>query len=99
MLTKQDLLKYLRDNKEYLKKHFQLTKIGVFGSFARDEQKEDSDIDLLIERTPDAKNIFDSDWELQELFKKQFNREVDICTEKYIKSYFKPYILKDVIYV
>ena len=99
MLTRQDILKFLGDNKEYLQKHFHLTKIGVFGSFARDEQKEDSDIDLLIERAPDAKNIFDSDWELQELLKKQFNRDVDICTEKYIKPVFKKYILKDVIYI
>ena len=99
MLTRQDILSFLRDNKEYIQKHFHLTKVGIFGSFARDEQKQDSDIDLLIERAPGAKNIFDSDWELQELLKKQFNREVDICTEKYIKSYFKPYILKDAIYV
>lgn len=99
MLTRQDILKFLSDNKEYLQKHFQLSKIGVFGSFARDEQNGDSDIDLLIERTPDAKNIFDSDWELQELLKKQFNRGVDICEEKYIKSYFKKYILTDAIYI
>ena len=99
MLNRQDILKFLRDNKEYLQKHFHLTKIGVFGSFARDEQKPDSDVDLLIEREPGAKNIFDSDWELQELLKKQFNRKVDICTEKYIKSYAKSYILRDAIYV
>ncbi len=99
MLNRQDVLSYLRDNKEYLQKHFYLSKVGIFGSFARDEQKPDSDIDLLIERAPNAKNIFDSDWELQELLKKQFNREVDICTEKYIKPYFRPYILKDAIYV
>lgn len=99
MLTRQDVLSFLRDNKEYLQQHFHLSKVGIFGSFARDEQKLDSDIDLLIVRAPGAKNIFDSDWELQELLKKQFNREVDICTEKYIKPYFRPYILKDAIYV
>ena len=99
MHTKQDILNFLRDNKEYLLKHFQLTKVGIFGSFARGEEKPNSDIDLLIEREPDAKNIFDSDWDLRELLKKQFNREVDICTEKYIKPYAKPYILRDAIYV
>jgi predicted nucleotidyltransferase len=99
MLTRQDILNFLQDNKDYLKKHFHLTKVGIFGSFARNEQKLDSDIDLLIERAPDAKNIFDSDWELKELLKKQFNREVDICTEKYIKPYAKQYILRDAIYV
>ena len=48
MLNRQDILSFLRDNKEYLQKHFHLTKVGIFGSFARDEQKQDSDIDLLI---------------------------------------------------
>ncbi|PIX33240.1 MAG: hypothetical protein COZ59_09705 [Bacteroidetes bacterium CG_4_8_14_3_um_filter_31_14] len=99
MLTKQDILNFLRDNKEYLQKHFHLTKVGIFGSYARDEQKPNSDIDLLIERSHDAKNIFDSDLELEQLLKKQFNRKVDICTEKYIKPYVKPYILRDAIFV
>jgi uncharacterized protein len=99
MLRKQDILQFLQDNKPYLLQRFQLTKMGLFGSFARGEEKQDSDIDLLIERASDAKNIFNSDMELQELLKKRFNRKVDICTEKYIKPYAKPYILRDAIYV
>jgi hypothetical protein len=99
MLNRQDILSFLRDNKEYLQKHFHLTKMGIFGSFARDEQKQDSDIDLLIEMEEETKNIFDLKWELREFLKKRFNREVDICNEKYIKSYAKPYILRDAIYV
>lgn len=99
MLTKQEILNYLIENKEYLLTHFHLRKIGVFGSFARNEQKPGSDIDLLIERTPDAKNLFDSDMELQEFLMKKFNRKIDICTEKYIKSYARSFILKDAIYI
>jgi len=99
MLTQQDILSFLTTNKTMLSHRFHLRKIGLFGSFARGEQKPDSDIDILVERTPDAKDIFDSDWELRELLKKQFNREVDICTEKYIKPYAKPFILRDAIYV
>ena len=59
MLTRQDILTFLRDNKEYLQKHFHLTKVGIFGSFAREEQKADSDIDLLIEMEDETKDIFD----------------------------------------
>lgn len=82
-----------------MQKKFHLKKIGIFGSFARDEQKEESDIDILIERETDAKNLFDMDWDLEELLKKKFNRKVDICTEKYIKPYAKKIVLKDAIYV
>ncbi len=99
MLTKQDILSFLRDNKEYLQKHFHLTKVGIFGSFARGEEKQDSDIDLLIEMEEGTKNIFDLKWELREFLKNKFKREVDICGEKYIKPYAKSYILKDAIYV
>ncbi|MBI4946851.1 MAG: nucleotidyltransferase domain-containing protein [Bacteroidetes bacterium] len=99
MLNRQDLLSFLRDNKEYLQKHFHLTKVGIFGSFAREQQTPESDIDLLIEMEEETKNIFDLKWEMREFFKKQFNREVDICNAKYIKPYAKPYILRDAIYV
>ncbi len=99
MLTRQDLLSFLHDNKGYLQTHFHLTKVGIFGSFAREEQRSDSDIDLLIEMEEETKNIFDLKWELREFFKKQFNREVDICNAKYIKPYAQSYILRDAIYV
>jgi|SRR5665213_365579 len=99
MLTKKDILNFLTDNREFLRMHFHLTKIGVFGSFARDEQKPDSDIDLVIVMEDETKNIFDLKWELREFLKKQFNREIDICGENYIKPYAKSYILKDAIYI
>lgn len=99
MLSKQEILNTLKENKEYLQKHFHLTKIGVFGSFARDEQRSDSDVDILIEIEDNTKNIFDLKWELREYFKSKFNREVDLCSEKYIKPYAKSYILRDAIYV
>ena len=71
----------------------------MFGSIARGEDKPTSDIDILIELEEGTKNIFDLEYDLQELLKKQFNRDVDLIREKYIKSYFKPTILKDAIYV
>ena len=99
MNNKEEILQFLRNNKIFLRKKYHLTKIGLFGSFARGDQKSSSDVDILIELEKEAKNIFDLEYDLRELLKKQFNRNVDICEEKYIKSYFKPYILKDAIYV
>ncbi|MBI4931002.1 MAG: nucleotidyltransferase family protein [Bacteroidetes bacterium] len=99
MNTKEEIIQFLRNNKNFLREKFHLTKIGVFGSFARGDQKPNSDVDILIELEEEAKNIFDLEYDLRELLKKQFNRNVDICEEKYIKSYFKPYILRDAIYV
>ena len=99
MNTKEEILQFLINNKFFLRERFRLVKIGLFGSFARGDQKPTSDVDILIELEDDAKNIFDLEYDLKELLKKQFNRNVDVCEEKYIKSYFKPFILKDAIYV
>ncbi|TAL58370.1 MAG: hypothetical protein EPN85_11735 [Bacteroidetes bacterium] len=99
MSNKEEILQFLKNNKIVLSERFHLTKIGLFGSFARGDQKPTSDVDILIEPEDEAKNIFDLEYDLRELLKKQFNRNVDICEEKYIKSYFKPYILRDAIYV
>ena len=99
MNTKEEIIQFLKNNKLFLREKFHLTKIGVFGSFARGDQKPTSDVDILIELEEDAKNIFDLEYDLCELLKKQFNRNVDVVHEKSIRSYFKPSILKDAIYV
>jgi predicted nucleotidyltransferase len=98
MLTPQTILLFLSDNKEYLRKTFHVSKIGIFGSFARNEQRPDSDIDFLIELESNASNVYDLKWELREFLKKQFNREVDVCNQKHIKPFAKEQILKDALY-
>lgn len=99
MSTKEEILQFLKNNKVFLREKFFLTKIGLFDSFARGDQKSDSDVDILVELEEGTKNIFDLEFDLKELLKKKFSREVDLVREKYIKSYFKPFILKDAIYV
>ena len=99
MGTKEEILQFLINNKRFLSDRFHLKKIGLFGSFARGEQTQSSDVDILIELEENTKNIFDLEYDLKELLKKQFNRDVDLIREKYIKSYFKPLILRDAIYV
>ncbi len=99
MHTKEEILQFLINNKVFLREKFHLKKIGLFGSFARGEQKQTSDVDILIELEENTKNIFDLEWDLSKLLKKQFNRDVDLVHEKSIRSYFRPYILKDAIYV
>lgn len=49
MLNKKDILEFLKKNKDYLKQNFEVTSISLFGSFARGEETEESDIDLLVE--------------------------------------------------
>ena len=47
-MHKTDILNFLREHKKELQTNFGIQEIALFGSCARDEQREDSDIDLLI---------------------------------------------------
>ena len=55
MLTKQDIFKTIIDNKETIKS-FGVTEIGLFGSYVRNEQTEDSDIDFLVDIIKERKH-------------------------------------------
>jgi uncharacterized protein len=98
MLTANDIIQSLTENKAYLRTHFYCAEIGLFGSFARNEQTDNSDIDFLVEYEPGTSNLYDVELELKKYLKKCFNREVDICAKKWIRPVFKPHVLKEVIY-
>ena len=99
MYKKEEILDFLRTNKDSLLSKYSLTKIGIFGSYAREEQTEKSDIDFILEFEDNAKGMYSKKYDLHEYLKSVFKKEVDICTEHSIKPIFKPYILNDVIYV
>lgn len=97
-MHQEQILTFLIENKTFFRERFHVVRIGIFGSFARNEQNLNSDIDILIELEKNAPHVYDLKWGLREFLKKQFQREVDICNLKHIKPYAKEYVLKDVIY-
>ncbi|MDX2135330.1 MAG: nucleotidyltransferase domain-containing protein [Saprospiraceae bacterium] len=99
MTTKDDILIYLASMKAKFKDEFQVTKLGLFGSYAADRQQENSDIDILIEFEPETDQLTEKKDKIREIIKTKFQKEVDLCREKYIKPYFKSQIIKSVIYV
>jgi len=99
MTQKQEILAYLVNNKELFFEQFNVIKIGIFGSFARNEQTENSDIDIIIEMPRGTDDIFEKKLQLKEMLKNHFHREIDICRERAIKPLFREMILKDAIYV
>ena len=99
MNNKKEILDFLQINHKYIAETYHITKLGLFGSFARDEQTKNSDVDLLIEIEDGTKNIHDLKVSLNNYLSKAFNRSVDLAREKYLKPYAKEAILKDTIYV
>lgn len=96
MSSKGNITLILRENKARLISKYHLTSIGVFGSFNRDDFRDDSDIDILIEyERPIGIEFIDLAEELEFLLK----RPVDLVSRNGIKpKYFKE-IQKDLIYV
>ena len=71
----------------------------MFGSYVTDTATPDSHIDIIVEFKPHTENLFDKKYHLKSILRDKFKLEVDICTEKYIKPYFRLQILETVIYV
>lgn len=72
--------------------------IGLFGSYARNEETEKSDIDILYKFNTQKFSLFDL-IELEELLQKKLNKKVDLVSLNNIKPYFKKYIVDDLIYL
>lgn len=99
MYSQKQILDFISENKIVLREQFHISRIGLFGSFARKEQSEHSDIDLIVDFEENTNNLFDLKIEIRKFFKDKFNLDVDICREKYIKSRYKKRILNETIYV
>ena len=69
--------------------------IGLFGSFVRGEQTPLSDIDILVEFTPE-KHTFDNFMEVAFLLEEILGRKVELITPEALSQHIGPYILREV---
>lgn len=91
MTTRENILKKLKSNKPKLSK-FGIRNVGLVGSYSRDEQSIESDIDLLIEFEPEKEN-FDNYMAVYDLFEKLFkNEKVEVVTKNGLSPYIGPQI-------
>jgi uncharacterized protein len=93
-----ELIAYLKDRKPFLRERFGVTRIGVFGSFARGGQSLESDIDLVVELEKSKKNIH-SFFQLRRLLEKELSRKVDLGFEHSLKPIVRENIKGTIIYV
>ena len=96
-LTKETIKKYIHKKNKYLHKNFNVKKIGLFGSFARNEESIKSDIDFLVEFDKTI-GLFKFA-ELQRELSENFNRTVDLVTIKALKPLLKQTILDEVEWI
>jgi predicted nucleotidyltransferase len=98
MTTKEFILSTLKSNEREISK-YGIRAIGLFGSYVRDEQSENSDIDILVDFEPDKEN-FDNYMAVYDMIEKMFkNQRVEIVTKNGLSPYIGPKILNEVKYV
>lgn len=95
-LTKQQILKLLKQNKEQLLK-YHVKKLGLFGSFLRGDNNDMSDVDFLVE-FKEGQKTFNNFIELAFFLEDLLNRKVDLLTIDSLSPYMKPKILKEVLF-
>jgi len=95
IMTKEYILGFLTNNKQLLKEKYNVTKIGLFGSYARDEALETSDIDLAIET---SKKDFFIKSDLQYFLEDSFDTKIDIGYLDSMREFYRRRIGKEILY-
>ncbi|MBT1071758.1 nucleotidyltransferase family protein [Pelotalea chapellei] len=95
-MTRDQILNFLKQHRQEMTERFGVTKIGLFGSYARGDAREDSDIDVVIEL---AVYTADGYFGLLHFLEDNFEKRIDLGIESNIKPLIKSYIQKEIIYV
>jgi len=97
-MQKNEIIAFLASSKSELQKKFGVNRIGLCGSYARDENRPNSDIDLVIEIESEKKDIH-TFLALKRMLEAKLGTKVDIGFEHMIKPAAREKILKEIIYV
>ena len=82
-LSKRKIINLIKSEKTFLKNNFGVLKIGLFGSYARDQHNQDSDIDFLVEF---SKPSFDYLVGLQIYMEKKLNKKIEIVRKRNLSN-------------
>jgi predicted nucleotidyltransferase len=90
-----EILKILKNHENDIKRQYGVKKIGIFGSYVRGENTEDSDIDILVEfDEPTYQNFMD----LIDFLENLFSRKIDLVTSNSLSPYIRPVVEKEVVW-
>ncbi len=92
-MTRDQILKTVASNRDRLRT-LGVTELSLFGSFARDEASESSDIDFLVELSSKS---FDRYMDLKEFLESLFGRRVDLVMKSAVKPRLRDSILREAV--
>lgn len=94
-MTRAEVLETLRAHRPTLAERFGVVELAVFGSFARDEATDESDLDILVsfDRPATWRSYFGVQFYIEDLL----GRRVDLVTDKALRSEFRPYVEQEAV--
>jgi len=95
-MKSEKVMRLLGENLDKITR-YGVRRIGLFGSYIRDEQTENSDIDILVEFEKNKKT-FDNYMELKFFLEDLFECKIDLVVREAIKPSLKEYIMGSVKY-
>ena len=97
-MKRDEILTYLKRNKRELAQQYGVTSIGLFGSYARNDAREDSDLDIAIEMIPEMKSL-QNFLGLKRTLEKHFGISVDLGFESTLKPLVRDQVKNEILYV
>ena len=95
MLTLQQILQTLRTNLPELQRKYPIGRLGVFGSYARGEATEQSDVDIAVEITGTMGLQFVA---MADEIETLIGKKTDVVPLRAIKPQYLEYVKKDLVY-
>lgn len=94
-MKREDVLNSLRTHKHVLVERFGVTGLSLFGSFARDQATDGSDVDILVEfgTRATSRTYFGVQFYIEDLL----GRRVDLVTDKALRSELRPYVQREAV--
>jgi predicted nucleotidyltransferase len=96
-MNRDEVLDLLRSHKPVLADRFGVTSLALFGSFARDEATDSSDVDILVEFSipPDWQTYFGAVFYLEDLV----GRPVEMASNEELRPEIRSHVMRHAVNV
>lgn len=94
-MNREDLLSVLREHKSTLTERFGVVGLALFGSYARDQAAEGSDVDILVwfDGPATSDGYFGTQFYIEDLL----GLRVDLVTEKALRAELRPFVEREAV--